>query len=112
MMGEPPAISTSPLRSRVEVKLLLFASMDPVGVQTFGPAPYPAVPTPCGLCGALSATATLAVRGPVAAGANWTDTLKLAPGMTGALVQPVDPRKSLGCGPDTSMPLTVSAALP
>src|SRR5260370_39689100 len=112
MSGEPPAISTSPSRSSVDVKLSLVADMDPVGVKVFGPAPYPLTAAPCGLCGALSATATWAARSPVPDGLDWTVTVQVAPGMTGALVHPVEPRKSPGCDPDTTTPLTGSGPFP
>jgi hypothetical protein len=39
-------------------------------------------------------------------------TVQVAPGMMGAAVQSVDSTKSLGFGPDSTTPLTVSAAVP
>ncbi len=94
------------------MKLSRAASREPAGVHVFGPAPYPDTAAPCGLCGALSATDTLAVRSPGAAGANRTDTVHVAPGMSGAPAQPVEPRKSPGWCPETLTPLTFIGAVP
>src|SRR5262249_21188953 len=108
----PPAISTLPPRSRVAVKCSRAAVIDPTGTHASGPPPYPVTGTPCGLSGALSDTATVAVRREVADGANRTATVHGPPGGTGAAAQPVCTGRSPGFLPDTAAPVITRLAVP
>src|SRR5690348_5891035 len=108
----PPAISTLPSGSRVAVKCSRPVAIDPAGVHASGPPPNPVTGTPCGLSGALSDTAIVAVRSEVDVGANRADTVHMPPGGTGAAAHPVCTRKSPGFLPDTVAPVTTRLAVP
>ena len=108
----PPAISTWPFFSSVAVKCSRGVVMGPTGTNESGPAPYPATAGPCGLSGALSDTAAVAVRSEVTTGANRTWTVHVPPGGRGAVPQLVRARKSPGFFPVTAVPLTTRFAEP
>src|SRR5215469_7706458 len=108
----PPAISTWPFFSRVAVNCSRGVVMGPTGTNESGPAPYPVTAGPCGLSGALSDTATVALRKEMALGANLTRTIHAPPGGTGAALQVVWARKSPGFFPVTAVPLTTRFAEP
>ncbi len=108
----PPAISTSPFFSKVAVKSSRGLVIGPTGTNESGPAPYPVTAGPCGLSGALSDTAVVALRSEMELGAKRTRTVHVPPGATGALLQLVPTRKSPGFLPVTAVPLTTRLAEP
>src|SRR6516165_11138603 len=108
----PPAISTWPFFSSVAVKCSRGVVMGPTGTNESGPAPYPLTAGPCGLSGALSDTAGVALRSEMALGAKRTRTVHVPPGATVALPQLVLTRKSPGFLPVTAVPLTTRLAEP
>src|SRR5580658_10407922 len=86
--------------------------MEGPGTHTSGPAASPLTRTGCGSRGALSTTATVAVRSPGYRGENCTVMLQLDPGATGSTPQPDDARKSDGSAPAVCTPETSSGPEP
>src|SRR5262249_50027214 len=84
----------------------------PTGTNESGPAPYPVTVGPCGLSGALSDTAGVALRSEMELGAKRTRTVHVPPGATGELLQVVPTRKSPGYLPVDDDPPTTSGADP